>query len=207
MKRIYLYLLSIVCFASLNTCEELGMDLRKLEFTINGEITKIETFDTYNVDYAVLWNRADILSVFDISDGAEIKNFWIKDFKVFYQPCDAIEAQSLDLEMYISEPIGAITGLAFIKGIDLKNLEKTVEPKEPFELDVEKQIGGITLLNQLLGGMIQDDSKFINIIVEGVHNPKESLVCGAILIKMDVYIVYEECRLVPFNSTAGSSCE
>ena len=44
----------MVCFMSLNMCEELGLDLRKLEFTINGEITKIETFDTYDVDYAVL---------------------------------------------------------------------------------------------------------------------------------------------------------
>ncbi len=192
---------------SLNMCEELGLDLRKLEFTINGEITKIETFDTYDVDYAVLWNRADILSVFDISDGAEIKNFWIKDFNVYYQPCDAIEAQSLDLEMFISEPIGGLTALAFFRGIDLKKLEKTVDPQKPFNLNLDKVPAGITLLNQLLGGMIQDESKFINIIVEGVHHPKESLVCGAILIKMDVYIQYEECRLVPFNSKAGSPCE
>ncbi len=207
MKKIYLSLISAICLMSLNTCEELGLDLRKVEFTINGEVTKIKTFDTYKIDYAVLWNRADILSVFDISNEAEIKNFWIKDFNVYYQACDVIEAQSLDLKLFISEPIGGLTGLAFLSGIDLKKLEKTVDPREPFNLNLTKLPGGVKLLNDLLGGMIQDESKFINIIVEGEHHPAESLVCGAILIKMDVYIQYEECRLVPFTSTAGDLCE
>ncbi len=40
-----------------------------------------------------------------------------------------------------------------------------MNPNEPFNLNLAKKPGGIGLLNQLLGGMIMDDSKFLNIIV------------------------------------------
>ena len=207
MKKIYLPLIAIFYLFSFSGCEELGLDLRKVELTINGEISDIHTFDTYKIDYAVLWGRADILSYFDISDGAEILNFWVKDFRVLYQACDAIEAESIDLDMYISQPSAAIFGLAFAAGKRLKDLDETVDPRQPRDLNISKFPGGIKILNDLLGSMIQDESKFINIIVEGEHMPADALVCGAIKIELDVYIQYEECRFVPFGSEAGKPCE
>jgi hypothetical protein len=207
MKKILLPIVSILYLISFTGCEELGLDFRKLEFVINGSIDNIETFDTRHIDYAVLWNRSDILSVFDISEGAEIQNFWIRDLRVLYQACDVIEAESLDLNLYIQQPNAAIFGLAFASGVDLKNISKTVDPRKPFDLSITKQVGGVELLNGLLGDMINDEDKFINIIVEGQHHPAEALVCGAILIEMDVYIKYKECRLVPFGSEAGEPCE
>ncbi len=207
MKNIFLPVFALFFLFTFVSCEELGFDIRKVELVIEGEVESIELFDTYNVDYAVIWYGADILSYFDISAEAEILNFWVKDLKVYYQPCDVIEAEKLDLEIYVSEPQGAITLLALAKNKDLKNLSASVDPQKPFSLDIEKAPGGVTILNQLLGFMIQDDSRFLNIIVDGVHTPANALVCGAILIELDVYIKYKECRLVPFGSDAGELCD
>ncbi|MCB0669809.1 MAG: hypothetical protein KDC80_28485 [Saprospiraceae bacterium] len=205
-SRFQVFIFLFCALVGFSGCEELGLDIRKVELTINGEIKQFETFDSRKIDYAVLWNRSDILSFFDISDGAEIENFWIKNLEIYYQSCAVNEAEKLDLKMFVSEPVGAITLAAFVAGKNLKDLRKTVDPSKPANLDVSKVTGGVRLLNGLLGGMVQDEDKYLNIIVEGTHYPADALVCGAILIEVDAYIVYKECRPVPFGSDAGEPC-
>ena len=136
MKKIYLPIIALFYLFSFSGCEELGLDLRKVELTINGEISDIHTFDTYNIDYAVIWKREDILSYFDINDGAEILNFWVKDLRVLYQACDQIEAESIDLDMYVSQPNAAIAFMAFVANKKLSDLDATVDPREPRDLSI-----------------------------------------------------------------------
>jgi hypothetical protein len=204
----------------MSSCEEIGLDLRKLEFTIDQKMIQVESFDTRKVDYAVVWDRSDVLDFFDISDDADIKQFWIRNFKVYYVPCAENEATQLDLEIYLSEPGGALTGLAFINGKDLKNIKTKVDPTKPYDINLgtfykgndvnaDTPGPGIDLLNNIVGAMISDNtgSAIVNIIVSANHHPAGALVCGDILIVVDAYIVYEECRLVPFGSEAGNPCE
>ncbi len=206
-------LVAVLSLLLTSSCEELDFDFRKIEVTVNKEIWGIESFETNNASFDVTYNRGDLLSYFDIDRDATVKKFKLKNIQLFYQSCEDNEADSVQANLSILDSSGLLGTLAKLKGVDLnQGIPVTIDNFEKLrEFDLKKSdnfFGAFNLaINSALNSFINNPSNYMTFRLDSQHFPNNANVCGAFLIRMDLYVVYEECRMVPYGSKAGTSCD
>lgn len=192
---------------SVVSCEDLWLDLRSMEFVIDEKISINGAVNTTTIFIDKRIDKSSLLNELDIDPNATIHEARIKGIRLSFVPSGQNPAEKIKfiLNTDLHPAAKLLIGEKTLKVDDFKlDNTVTITSKKWYIPDIKLNV--VSELNTAFNEVLFE-GRSITFFAEGASVPAGQPIIGNIFWSIDLYLRYEECRLVPLGVEGKGPCK